>query len=49
MTDWGPVVTGALTQRDLLNRDLESFGGYLWGPVATVGVGFGPQSLSCET
>jgi len=46
---WGPVVTGALTQRGLFTRELESFGRLFWGPVATVGVGFGPQSFSRET
>ena len=42
-------MTGVLTQRGLFNGESESFGGFLWGPVATVGVAFGPQTYLLET
>ena len=47
-SDWGAVVTGLLNPRGLFTRESESFGGFLWGPVVTVGVVFGPQVLSLE-
>ncbi|MFC1573481.1 hypothetical protein ACFL6M_07795, partial [Candidatus Eisenbacteria bacterium] len=47
-SDWGPVVTGLLTQRGLFTRDFESFGRILRGPVVNVGVTFGPQTFSLE-
>ncbi len=47
-TSWVPVVTGLLTERGLLIRDSESFGGVLWGPVVNVAFPTGPRSLSLE-
>ena len=46
--DSGPVVTGLLTQRGLLIRDSESFGGVLWGPIVNLAFPTGPRSLSFE-
>jgi hypothetical protein len=47
-TDWGPNDTRLLTGRGMLNGESESFGGVLWGPVATIMVAFAPQELSFE-
>ena len=44
---WGPVLTVALTPRGPLERESESLGGVLWGPVVNPGVTIGPRrSLS---
>lgn len=48
MTVWGAVATRLLTVTLLSNGESESFGGALWGPVATIMVAFAPQRLSLE-
>ena len=46
---WGAVIKVLLTQRGLLNRESESFGGVFYGPVVNPAFTIGPQMLSLET